>query len=169
MVRSSDDPMSLKPYTLLLHLDAVRPAQFVSPAFSSAFGSRHHFHFSFLVAAGGAFIESSAGRPGYWMAHSNRRANSGDALSPPHRPVFFHYARSALVCLGVAVRHIAWDSAPGLRTERSGLVVRLVGGCDFRAAAFAIAATRNWSAAGNRADAAGGGCFGDSSVRASAH
>src|SRR6266478_969541 len=169
MVRSSDDLMSLKPYTLLLHLDAVHPTQFASSAFSSAFGSRHHFHFSFLVAAGGAFIESSAGGCGYWMAYPNRRIDSGDALPSPHRSVFFHHARSALVCLGVVVRHSARDSAPGLRTERSGLVVRLIGGCDFRAAAFAIAATRNWAAAGDCADAAGGGCFGDSSVRASAH
>src|SRR6266478_192650 len=146
--------MSLKPYTLLLHLDAVRPTQFASSAFSSAFRPRCHLHFSFLVVAGGAFSESSAGRPGYWMAHSNRRANSGDALSPPRRPVFFHYARPTLVCLGVVVRHSARDSAPGLRTERSGLVVRLIGRCDFRAAAFAIAATRDWSAAGDCADAA---------------
>src|SRR6266478_4395767 len=105
MVRSSDDLMSLKPYTLLLHLDAVRPTQFASSAFSSAFGSRHHFHFSFLVAAGGASIESAAGGCGYWMAYPNRRADSGYALSPPHRPVFFYYARPTLVCLGVVVRH----------------------------------------------------------------
>src|SRR5437660_4873038 len=161
--------MSLKPYTLLLHLDALRPAQFASSAFSSAFRPRYHLHFSFLVVAGRAFVESAAGRPGHWMAHSNRRADSGDALPTPHRSVFFHYARSALVCLGMVVRHTALNSAPGLRTERGGLVVRPIGGCDFRAAAFAIAATWNWSAAGDCADAAGGGCFGDSSVRASAH
>src|SRR6266446_4152353 len=145
MVRSSDDPMSLKPYTLLLHLDAVRPTQFASSAFSSSFRPRCHLHFSFLVVAGGAFVESAAGRPGYWMAHSNRRADSGDALPSPHRSVFFHYARPTLVCVGVVVRHSARDSAPGLRTEWSGLVVRIARGCDFRAAAFATGARRDWS------------------------
>src|ERR1700732_4808001 len=50
-----------------------------------------------------------------------------------------------------------------------GVVVRLVVGCDFPVAAFAIAATRDRSAAGDRADAAGDGRFDDSSVCAPAH
>src|SRR5208337_2902637 len=129
----------------------------------------HYFPCSFLVARGGASVESPAGGPGYRMAHPNRRADSRDALPSPHRSVFFHHARSALVCLGVAVRHTARDPAPRLRTERSGLVVRLAGGCDFRAAAFAIAPARDRPAAGNRTDAAGGGSFDDSSLRAPAH
>src|ERR1700704_6329376 len=107
------------------HLDDLGAAQFASPAFSPALRPGYHFHFSFLVAAGGAFVESTAGGSGYWMAYPNRRADSGDALASPHRSVFFHHARSALVCVGVVVRHPAWNSAPGLRTERSGLVVRL--------------------------------------------
>src|SRR5882762_11559071 len=152
-----------------LHLDDHGAAQFASPAFPSAFGPGHHFHFSFLVVAGGAFVESAAGGSGYRMAHPNRRADSGDALPSPHRSVFFHHARSALVCMGVAVRHPARNSAPGLRTEWSSLVVRLIRGRDFRAAALTTAKARNRSAAGNRADVAGGGHFDDSSVRAPAH
>src|SRR6202521_43975 len=151
------------------HLDDPGAAQFASPAFSPAFRPGHHFHFAFLVVAGGAFVESAARGFGYRMAHSNRRTDSGHALPSPHRSVFFHHARSALVCVGMVVRHPARNSAPGWRTERSGLVVWLVGGCDFRAAIFATAATRDRPAAGDRADAAGGGRFDDSSVRASAH
>src|ERR1700674_597534 len=151
------------------HLDDPGAAQFASPAFSPALRPGHHFHFSFLVVAGGAFVESSAGGSGYRMAYPNRRTDSVDALPSSHRSVFFHHARSALVRVGMAVRHSARNSAPGLRTERSGLVVRLVGGCDFCAAAFAVAATRDRSAAGDCADAAGDGRFDDSSLRAPAH
>src|ERR1700674_5575611 len=151
------------------HLDDPGAAQFASPAFSPALRPGHHFHFSFLVVAGGAFVESSAGGSGYRMAYPNRRTDSVDALPSSHRSVLFHHAGSALVCVGMAVRNTARDSALGLWTERSGLVVRLAGGCDFRAPAFATAAARDRSAAGNRADAAGGGRFDDSSVRASAH
>ena len=103
------------------------------------------------------------------MAYPHRRADSGDALASSHRPVFFHHARSALVCLGMVVRHTARDSAPRLRTEWSGLAVRSAGGRDFRDAAFAIAAARDRPAAGDRADAAGGGGLDDSSLRAPAH
>jgi len=41
--------------------------------------------------------------------------DSGDALAATHRCIFFADARSTVVCLGVAVRHCAWSSAPGLR------------------------------------------------------
>src|ERR1700687_6292369 len=167
MTRSPDVPETL--YTASSYLDDPGAAHFVSPAFYLAFRPRHHFHFSFLVAAGGPFVESAAGGCGYRVAYPNRRADSSDALPSPHRSVFFHHARSALVCLGVVVRHTARDSAPGLRTERSGLVVRRAGRCDFRAAAFATAAARDRAAAGNRAHAAGGGRCDDSSVRAPAH
>src|ERR1035438_10042095 len=77
-------------------------------------------------------LESAAREAcGYWVAHPKRRGDSGDALASPQRSVFLHHARSALVCLGVVVRHPARYSPPGLRTERSGLVVRLVGSRDF--------------------------------------
>src|SRR5271165_2429705 len=112
------------PHTLLLHtffftLDDPGAAQFASPAFSPAFRPGCHFHFSVLVGAGRAIVESAAGGCRYWMAHPNRRTDCHNALAPPHRPVLFHHARPALVCLGVAVRHTARDSAPRLRTERS--------------------------------------------------
>src|SRR5208282_2121152 len=144
-------------------------AQFVRTAFSSAFRPRHHFHFSFLVSAGGPFIESAAGGRGYWMAYPHRRADSRDPLPSPHRFVFLHHARPALVCLGVAVRHSDRDSRPRLRIEWSGLAWRLAGGRDLRDAAFAIAAARDRSAAGDPAHATGGGRIDDSYLRASAH
>src|SRR5208282_1211271 len=108
----------------------------------------HYFHFSFLVAAGGAFVESAAGRSRYRMAYPDRRADSGGALPSPHRSVFFHHARSALVCLGVVVRPAARGFASRLRPERSGLVVRLAGRWDFCAPALAIVAARDRPAAG---------------------
>src|SRR5260370_6069303 len=151
------------------HFDDRSAAQFVSPAFSSAFGPRHHFHFSFLVGAGWAFVESAAGGPRYRMAHPNRRADSGDSLSSAYRSAFFHHAGPALVCLGVAVRHTTRDSAPGMRTERSGLAVLPAGSGDLRAAAFAIDEARDGSAAGGLADAAGGGRRDYSFVCAPAH
>jgi hypothetical protein len=83
------------PHTLLLHTvlvhTSITPAQPSSSVqrFSCAFGAGPHFHLSFLVAAGGAVVESSAGGPGHWVAHSNRRADSGDALAATHRCVFF--------------------------------------------------------------------------------
>src|SRR5450631_763007 len=173
MTRSPDDPETLKPYTLLLHpsipFDDPGAAHFVSPAFPPSFRSGHYFSFSFLFAAGGAAIAAPAGGPGYRMAYPNRRTDSGDARPSPHRSVFFHHARSALVCLGVAVRHPAGDSAPGLRIERSGLAVRLAGRCDLRAAAFATTEARYWFAAGGRPDDAGTGRFDDSSLRPPAH
>src|SRR5271157_2368445 len=162
-------PRPTSAYTASSHLNGPGAAQFASPAFSPAFRSGHHFHFSFLVAAGGIPVESAAGGCGYRMAYPNRRADSNDALPSPHRSVFFHHARPALVCLGVVVRHSARRSASSLRTERSGLVVRLAGRREFRAAAFATAAARDRSAAGDRADVAGGGRLGDSSLRAPAH
>src|SRR5208282_2604031 len=125
--------------------------------------------FSFLVSAGGAFVESAAGGCGYRVAHPKRRADSGGALASAQRSVFFHHARSALVCLGVAVRHPARGSPPGLRTQRSGLVVRLIGGRDFRAAALATAAGWDRSAPGDPAAVAGRGRCGNSSLRAPAH
>ena len=103
------------------------------------------------------------------MAYPERRADSGDPLASSHRSVFFHHARSALVFLGVVVRRSPRDSAPGLRTERSRLAVRLAGSRDVRVAALAIAAARDRSAAGDRADAVGGGGFDHSSLRAPAH
>ena len=156
--------------TLLLHPPMTTvAAQFASSAFSAAFGPRHHFHFSFLVGAGGAVIESAAGGFGYRMAHPNRRADSGDAHDSSHRSVFFHHAGSAVVCLGMVVRPGARDPPPGLRTERSGLVVRSAGRRDFRTAAFATAGARHRPAIGSSADAGGGGRFDDSSLRASAY
>src|SRR5260370_39594631 len=103
------------------------------------------------------------------MAHTNRRADSGDALSSAHRSVFFNHARATLVCLGVAVRHTTRDSAPGMRTERSGLAVLPAGSGDLRAAAFAIDEARDGSAAGGLAGAAGGGWRCCSFICAAAH
>src|SRR6202158_4330254 len=154
MTRSPDVPETL--YTASSYLDDPGAAHFVSPAFYLAFRPRHHFHFSFLVSAGGPFVESAAGGFGYRVAYPNRRADSGDALPSPHRSVFFHHARAALVGVGMVVRHPARDSASGWRAGRSGLVVRFAGGCDFRPATFATAEARHRAAAGDRAEAAGG-------------
>src|SRR5208282_2783474 len=81
----------------------------------------------------------------------------------------FHHAGSALVCLGVAVRHTARDPASGLRTERGGLVVRVAGRRDFRALVFATDAAWYRPAFGGCAHAAGGGGLDDSPLCASAY
>src|ERR1017187_3866814 len=103
------------------------------------------------------------------MAHSNRRADSGDTDSSPHRSLFFHHARPALVCVGVAVRPAARDPPQRLWAQRGGLAMRLARGWDSSPAAFATAAARDRPAAGNRTDAVGGGCGRNSFVCAPAH
>src|SRR5208282_3587435 len=131
--------------------------------------SGHRFHFSLLVAAGRPPIESAAGGRRYRMAHTERAANSGDAFASPQRSVFFHHAGSTMVCLGVALRIGAGNSVSGLRVEWSGVALRLGGGCVLCTAAWAIATAWNRSAAGNRADAAGGRRGDGSSVRPAPH
>src|SRR5438445_11138361 len=91
------------------------------------------------------------------MAHPYGRADSGYALRPASGLVFFHHARTALVRVGVALRHAAGSCAWLDGAERSGVAGGSADVDCVRRLVLADARARNWSADGSAAVAAGAG------------